>query len=42
MRGGDIAGIDTCWFNPNHKTNNLGVKVTYEIDSFDKLNEVII
>ena len=42
MRGGDIAGIDTCWFNPNHKTNNIGVKVTYEIDSFDKLDEVII
>ena len=42
MKGGDIAGIDTCWFNPKHKTNNLGVKVTYEIDSLDELNDIIL
>lgn len=41
IKGGNTAGIDTCWFNPQHKTNNLGVKVTYEIDLLDKLNEVL-
>ena len=41
IKGGNTAGIDTCWFNPQHKTNNLGVKVTYEIDLLDKFNEVL-
>ena len=30
MLGGINAGIDTCWFNPSHKTTTLSI--TYEID----------
>jgi len=31
MRGGENAGLCTCWFNPHSKENNLGVRVDYEI-----------
>ena len=41
MRGGEIAGADTCWFNPGHAVNDKGVKVTYEIDSLDRLKEIL-
>lgn len=41
MKGGMIAGIDTCWFNPNHSPNSLGIPVTYEIDSLGKVEEII-
>jgi len=41
MKGGYISGIDTCWFNPEHLPNTLGIPVTYEIDNFAKLNECL-
>lgn len=41
MRGGNNAGIDTCWYNPNGNTNDLGIKVTYETDHLSKINEII-
>ena len=41
MRGGYIAGIDTCWFNPNHTPNTLGIPVTYEIDDLGKVMEIV-
>lgn len=31
MRGGEIAGLKTCWFNPHGKENYLGVRIDYEI-----------
>lgn len=42
MKGGFIAGVDTCWFNPSHNTNTLGITVTYEIDCLDKIMEEIL
>ena len=36
--GGVNAGLDTCWYNPNHNENTLGVDPTYEIE---KLTELI-
>ena len=39
--GGYMAGIDTCWYNPNGKENTLGIPVTYEIDSIDKVSEIV-
>ncbi len=39
--GGEKAGIDTCWYNPNHNENNLGVTVTYEIDDLRQLTEIV-
>lgn len=39
--GGNNAGIKTCWFNPNHQINTLGVKVDYEISKLDELLKII-
>lgn len=41
MRGGEIAGIDTCWFNPKHSKNTSGISVTYEIDDLRQLNAIL-
>ena len=41
MRGGELAGIDTCWYNPMHKPNTLNVQITYEIDNLDKLEAIL-
>ena len=41
MKGGYLAGIDTCWFNPAHKTNTLNFSVTYEIDNLDKISDIV-
>lgn len=38
MRGGNNAGILTCWYNPKGLENNKGVKLDYEIRH---LNEVM-
>ena len=39
--GGNNAGIKTCWFNPNHQINTLGVKVDYEVSKLDELLKII-
>lgn len=41
MKGGYIAGIDTCWFNPTHSPNTLDIPVTYEIDSLTKIRKIV-
>jgi len=41
MKGGNLAGIDTCWFNPDHHNNTLEFSVTYEIDNLAKLNDIL-
>ncbi|MBE7024269.1 MAG: noncanonical pyrimidine nucleotidase, YjjG family [Ruminococcaceae bacterium] len=41
MRGGVIAGVDTCWFNPTHKPNTIGIPVTYEIDDLGGIIEIV-
>jgi 2-haloacid dehalogenase len=38
IRGGNNAGIRTCWYNPAHNENNQGVAVDFEIAN---LNEVM-
>ena len=37
IRGGNNAGIRTCWFNPAGKENTLGVRVDYEISRIDQV-----
>ncbi len=39
--GGKNAGIDTVWFNPDHKENTLGIIPTVEADSFDSLYNIL-
>ncbi len=41
MMGGVIAGVDTCWFNPAHIPNTIGIPVTYEIDDLGKIIEIV-
>lgn len=41
MKGGWNAGIDTCWFNPFHKPNTLGIPVTYEIDCLAEIKGIL-
>jgi len=41
MKGGLLAGIDTCWFNPSHNPNTLGISVSYEIDDLGKISDII-
>ena len=41
MKGGVIAGVDTCWFNPLHHPNTLDISITYEIDDLAELENII-
>ena len=41
MKGGYLSGIDTCWFNPEHKPNSLNVFVTYETDKLSKIYNIL-
>ena len=41
MKGGFGAGIDTCWYNPDHNPNNLNIPITYEIDNLIKVSEIV-
>lgn len=41
MKGGYMAGIDTCWFNPNHTPNSLEIPVTYEIEALSGLSDIL-
>ncbi|PER35268.1 noncanonical pyrimidine nucleotidase, YjjG family [Bacillus cereus] len=37
IKGGYVAGINTCWFNPEKKPNNSEIVPTYEVHSFEEL-----
>ena len=41
MKGGALAGIDTCWYNPSHNPNTLHIPVTYEIDDLSLLENMV-
>ncbi|KAB2329041.1 noncanonical pyrimidine nucleotidase, YjjG family [Cytobacillus depressus] len=41
IQGGINYGIDTCWFNPHLKENNLGIKPTYEIRELTDLLKLV-
>ncbi len=42
IRGGNNAGIKTCWYNPNGLENTQGVQVDYQIKSFRELSEICL
>ena len=37
IKGGQLAGLDTCWFNPMGKPNNTEITPTYEIRNLHEL-----
>ena len=41
IQGGNLFGIDTCWFNPNLKENTMSVVPTYEIESWSQLHRIV-
>ena len=41
IRGGNGAGMHTCWFNPQHKPNTLDIPVTYEIDNLGEIMNIV-
>ena len=40
IKGGFNSGIDTCWYNPAHSENTLGIPVTYEIYNLSEIKEI--
>jgi 2-haloacid dehalogenase len=41
IKGGYLAGIDTCWFNPKMKENNTDIIPTYEIQKLVDLYQIL-
>jgi len=41
IQGGINYGIDTCWFNPDGKVNDLQIRPTYEITKLLDLKNII-
>lgn len=41
IRGGNNAGIDTCWYNPSGKQNDKGAICTYEIAHLKELKNLL-
>jgi 2-haloacid dehalogenase len=41
IQGGLNYGMDTCWYNPHQKDNDLGIKPTYEIRTLTDLLEIV-
>ena len=41
IQGGNNAGIDTIWYNPNHLENKSLAQPTYEVDSYQALLEIL-
>ena len=41
IRGGNNAGIRTCWVNPNHLPRNPEIHVDYEIEALSQLPELL-
>ncbi len=39
--GGINYGLDTCWYNPEGKTNTSGITPEYEISSLDELLKIV-
>ena len=35
------AGIDSIWYNPSHLPNSENIPSTYEVDSFEKIMEIL-
>lgn len=41
IRGGNNAGIKTCWYNPRREKNNQGVHIDYEITDLRELANIL-
>ena len=41
MQGGNNAGIICCWYNPKGISNNLNLKIDYEIDDLNQILKIL-
>ena len=41
IKGGNNAGILCCWYNPKGTINDKGVKIDYEIDNLNKVEDIL-
>ena len=41
IRGGNNAGIATCWYNPKKLENTIGVHVDYEISNLWEIEPIL-
>ncbi|MDN4525878.1 YjjG family noncanonical pyrimidine nucleotidase [Fictibacillus fluitans] len=41
IKGGQMAGLDTCWYNPEGKQNDSGIGPTYEIRKLEELYPIL-
>ncbi|RXT07068.1 YjjG family noncanonical pyrimidine nucleotidase [Ammoniphilus sp. CFH 90114] len=41
IKGRQLAGLDTCWFNPERTLNDTEIKPTYQIQTLDELYRVL-
>ena len=41
IAGGNAAGIDTVWYNPNHKENTSLAVPTYEVSDYQELLAIL-
>ncbi|PFN99237.1 noncanonical pyrimidine nucleotidase, YjjG family [Bacillus sp. AFS076308] len=41
IKGGQLAGLDTCWFNPKANPNNTEIIPTYEIRNLNELHQIL-
>ncbi|WP_017754476.1 YjjG family noncanonical pyrimidine nucleotidase [Calidifontibacillus oryziterrae] len=42
IKGGNLAGIDTCWFNPDKNQNDSDINPTYQIQKLADLYQILI
>ncbi len=42
IQGGNNAGIDTVWYNPYIKTNETGIRPTYEVNDYKQLLALLV
>ena len=40
--GGNAAGIDTVWYNPDHKENTSQVVPTYEVSTYQEIADLLL
>ncbi|MHC5252565.1 YjjG family noncanonical pyrimidine nucleotidase [Listeria kieliensis] len=42
IRGANLVGIDSCWFNPHKIVNNSENKPTFEIETLEQLPKIVV
>lgn len=42
IAGGNAAGIDTVWYNPDHKENTSQVVPTYEVSTYQEIADLLL